>query len=287
MRSGELPASGSSADEIWLSATWPFVRDQLPKPPARIVELGCGESGGHLAALLDVGYDALGVDPEAPERPGYRRIAFEDYVPDAPLDGVIASLSLHHVADPGIVLDHVCDVLAPGGTLVVIEWISEFLDEATAQWCFHHQVRNPTQPGAWLAELRSEWIESAVSWDVFFGGWLERHGLHSASTIRRALDARFVTAHDSTGPYYFPDLLDADATVEQAAIDAGAIKAGCLRYAGLRAPRLQHRPASSGWAVMPRTWTCRVATSMTNSTYGRRRKIVSTWKKSQASNPCA
>jgi len=47
----------------------------------------------------------------------------------------------------------------------------------------------------------------------------------------------FVTAHDSSGPYYFPDLLDADATVEQAAIDAGAIKAGCLRYAGLRAPR--------------------------------------------------
>jgi hypothetical protein len=70
MRSGELPASGFSADEIWLSATWPFVREHLPRPPARIVELGCGESGGHLAALAKVGYDAVGVDPEAPERPG-------------------------------------------------------------------------------------------------------------------------------------------------------------------------------------------------------------------------
>ena len=158
-------------------------------------------------------------------------------MPDAPLDAVIASLSLHHVADPGNVLDHVCDVLAPGGTLVVIEWISECLDEATAQWCFHHQVRDPTHPGAWLAELCRQWVESALSWDVFFRGWLERHGLHSASIIRRGLDARFVTTHDSSGPYYFPDLLDADATVEQAAIDAGAIKAGCLRYAGLRAPR--------------------------------------------------
>jgi SAM-dependent methyltransferase len=148
---------------------------------------------------------------------------------------VIASLSLHHVADPGAVLDHVCDVLAPGGTLVVIEWISECLDEATAQWCFHHQLRD--HEGAWLAELCSEWTESALSWGVFFRGWLERHGLHSASTIRRALDARFVTTHDSSGPYYFPDLLDADATVEQSAIDAGAIKAGCLRYAGLRGAR--------------------------------------------------
>jgi SAM-dependent methyltransferase len=116
VRSGELPASGSSADEIWLSATWPFVRDHLPKSPARIAELGCGEAGGHLAVLLNVGYDAVGVDPEAPERPGYRRIAFEDYVPDAPLDAVIASLSLHHVADPGTFLDHVYGVLAPGGT---------------------------------------------------------------------------------------------------------------------------------------------------------------------------
>jgi SAM-dependent methyltransferase len=237
MRSGELPASGCSADEIWLAATWPFVREQLPEPPARIVELGCGESGGHLAALLNVGYDAVGVDPEAPERPEYRRIAFEDYVPDAPVDAVIASLSLHHVAAPGIVLDHVCDVLAPGGTVVVIEWISECLDEATADWCFRHQVRDPAHPGAWLAELCREWIESALSWDVFFRGWLERQGLHSASTIRRALEARFVTTHDSSGPYFFPDLLDGDATVEQAAIDAGAIKAGCLRYAGLRAPR--------------------------------------------------
>ena len=33
--------------------------------------------------------------------------------------------------------------------------------------------------------------------------------------------------------------------------------------------------------------TCRVAASMTNSTYSRFRKIVSTWKKSQASSPCA
>ncbi len=237
MRSGELPASGCSADEIWLSATWPFVRDHLPKPPARIVELGCGEAGGHLAALLNAGFDAVGVDPEAPERPGYRRIAFEDYVPDAPLDAVIASLSLHHVADPGTVLDHVCDVLAPGATLVVVEWISECMDEATAQWCFHHHVRDPAHPGAWLAELRSEWTESALSWDVFFRCWLDRHGLHSASTIRRALDARFVTTHASSGPYYFPDLLDVDATDEQSAIDAGTINAGCLRYAGLRAAR--------------------------------------------------
>jgi SAM-dependent methyltransferase len=229
-----MTGSGSSADDIWLAATWPFVRDQLPRPPARVIELGCGEAGGQVTALLDAGYDATGVDPEAPEGPAYKRIAFEDYWPDAPVNAVIASLSLHHVADPATVLDHVSRVLAPGGILVVIEWISERFDEATATWCFRLKIRDRAQPGAWLAELRDEWAESALPWEVFCRGWLEHHGLHSASSIRRALDARFVTTHDSGGPYYFPDLLDADAVAEQAAIDTGAIKAGCLRYAGRR-----------------------------------------------------
>ena len=40
-------------------------------------------------------------------------------------------------------------------------------------------------------------------------------------------------------------------------------------------------------AVTPKMWTCRVATSMTNKTYRCLRKIMSTWKKSQASRPSA
>ena len=45
--------------------------------------------------------------------------------------------------------------------------------------------------------------------------------------------------------------------------------------------------ALSGWAVTPRMCTRRVATSMTNNTYRRWRKIVSIWKKSHASRPSA
>jgi hypothetical protein len=39
MRWGSLPGSGLSADEIWRTATWPFVRQHLPETPARVVEL--------------------------------------------------------------------------------------------------------------------------------------------------------------------------------------------------------------------------------------------------------
>src|SRR4029079_9675136 len=63
--------------ERWLAATWRVVRAALPAPPARVVELGCGRVGGHVPAMRAAGYDALGVDPEAPTGDEYRRIEFE------------------------------------------------------------------------------------------------------------------------------------------------------------------------------------------------------------------
>lgn len=229
-------ASGTSPDEIWLAVTWPFIRGQLPPPPATVIELGCGPAGGHIPALLHAGYHATGVDPEAPRGPEYQQIAFEEYRPEDQAGAVIASVSLHHVGDPGAVLDHVCGVLGLHGVLVVLEWISEHFDEASAHWCFGHRLRDPAEPGAWLADLHAEWAASRLAWGPFYQGWLEYHGLHPAAAIQRELQARFVTTHQSSGPYYFPDLLDADAHAEQTAIDAGEVKPGCLLYAGRRVP---------------------------------------------------
>lgn len=230
--SNQHGACGAAADHVWLSALWPLVRGQLPPPPARVIELGCGPVGGHVPALIQAGYDVTGVDPEAPEGSAYVRAAFEAYRPDGPADAVIASVSLHHVDDPGAALDRVVDVLGPGGVLVVVEWICEDLDEATARWCFRHQLRDQDEPGAWLPGLYTGWAASGLGWDDFFRAWLYEHGLHPAAAIRQCLEARFTATHLSTGPYYFPDLLDADPQAEQAAIDTGQIRAGCLRYAG-------------------------------------------------------
>ena len=65
------------------------------------------------------------------------------------------------------------------------------------------------------------------------------------------------------------------------------------RNAAVRSPRSRRFRAcwvvhtAVGWAVTPRIWTRRLVISMTNSTYSRRRVIVSTWKKSVASSPDA
>ena len=124
------------AAEQWLAAMWPVVRDQLPAPPAQVVEIGCGPLGGFVPMLRSSGYEALGVDPDAPDDVQYSRVAFERAELMQGIDAVIASTSLHHVADPAEVLDRVATALAVAGTLIVVEWAWEDFDEATADWCF-------------------------------------------------------------------------------------------------------------------------------------------------------
>src|SRR5204862_6925982 len=63
--------------ELWLATLWPLVRDRLPAPPARVVDIGCGPLGGFAPILRPQGYDAVGIDPQAPEEPHYLRIEFE------------------------------------------------------------------------------------------------------------------------------------------------------------------------------------------------------------------
>jgi hypothetical protein len=73
-------------DERWLGAIWPFARAQLPAAPCTVVEIGCGPPGGFVHMPRADGYQATGVDPEAPEGPWFRPVEFERYVmPDGEL----------------------------------------------------------------------------------------------------------------------------------------------------------------------------------------------------------
>jgi SAM-dependent methyltransferase len=108
-------------DERWLAAVWPFVRGQLPAAPAQVTELGCGPLGGFVPMLRAAGYQAVGVDPAAPDGPWYRQVEFEHYVLPEPAGAVVACVSLHHVADLGAALDLIHAALAPGGVLIVVE----------------------------------------------------------------------------------------------------------------------------------------------------------------------
>ena len=182
-------------DDRWLAAVWPFVRGQLPPAPATVLEVGCGRLGGFVPALLDGGYDAVGVDPEAPEGPEYQRIEIEHYEPLHPVDCVVASLSLHHVAELDVALDQLQALLVPGGVLVVVEWAWERFDEATAQWSFA-RLASPA-PGAepgWLHRHQERWAASGKPWDGYLRDWATQEGLHPAEAIHGDLGA--ITSDD-------------------------------------------------------------------------------------------
>ncbi|HEV8425271.1 MAG TPA: methyltransferase domain-containing protein [Actinomycetes bacterium] len=222
-------------DDRWLAGVWPFVRRQLPSAPARVLEVGCGSLGGFVPALLEGGYDAIGVDPDAPEGSVYQQVEVERYDPPWPVDCVVASTSLHHVADLDEVLDRLEALLVPGGVLVVVEWAWERFDEATARWCFARLT--PPAPGeepGWLHKHQERWVASGRPWDAYCRTWAEQEGLHPGEEIMRSLNARFNRRLYTEGPYFFADLADTSEAEEQAAIDAGLIRAGGIRYAGKR-----------------------------------------------------
>jgi SAM-dependent methyltransferase len=224
-----------TASERWLASAWRVVRRGLPNPPAAVVELGCGPLGGFVPMLLADGYEAMGVDPKAPEEASYQRVEFERAeLPDV-VDALVASTSLHHVADPAEVIDRIGEAVRPGGVVVVVEWASERFDEPTARWCFEHLG----SAEGWLQELRDEWRASGLDWSSYLGGWLEREGLHSGSKLVRLLDDQFERRLLDYGPYYFADLEGATEAEEQAAIDAGQVQAGRIDYVGTR-PRSAH-----------------------------------------------
>lgn len=203
-----------------------FARAQLPPPPARVLEVGCGQ--GELTTELAVaGYDALGIDPVAPFGDRFRRIRLEDLeVDEGPFAAVVASHSLHHVVDLGGALDRIVALLAPGGALVLDELAWDRVDEPTLDWLY----------GQRRALASAGHGEAPESLEAQAEEWEATHaGVHGFEAMRRELDARF----DEVGFAWTPHLHRhtggvATEVLEQALIDAGAIQALGFRYAGRR-----------------------------------------------------
>ena len=205
-----------------------FAREHLPPPPARVLEVGCGQ-GALTTALAVAGYDALGIDPLAPQQDRFRRIRLEDVDdPNGSYDGIVAARSLHSIRDLAHAVDRIAALLAPAGVLVVDELAWNRIDEPTLDWLYGQrralaaagQGTAPDSPDS----LRAEWEADHL-------------GIHGYEALRRELDARFeMRAFAWTA--FLHRLVGGVATevLEQALIDAGAIQALGFRYAGIVRP---------------------------------------------------
>jgi ubiquinone/menaquinone biosynthesis C-methylase UbiE len=234
---------------MWQQRVEEFVLDQVGPPPAQVLEVGCGE--GELAyALARAGYCVTAIDPRAPEGPIFRRVGIEGFTDPGPFDHVVASLSLHHVEDLRGALDKIAAMLRTGGSLVVVEFAWDRIDEATAEWAIERlPAASPSEEPSWLGRCCQEWargprVGSRGPAESYFAEWASEEGFHSSRRIRDELGRRFVERFFEWVPYLYPDLgEDTGEAEESAAIEARAITATGFRYVGATTPETEHSRA--------------------------------------------
>jgi SAM-dependent methyltransferase len=142
-----------------MAALIEFVLSQLPPPPRRILEVGCGE--GELArGIAASGYDVVAIDPEAPEGQIFRQTTIESFDEPGPFDAVVASRSLHHVHDLDAALDKLVRLLR--GPLILNEFAWDRREPMTPEWKEEHAGLHGY--GVMRAELDARFEERFFEW---------------------------------------------------------------------------------------------------------------------------
>lgn len=204
-----------------------WARSQLPAPPARVLEIGCGN--GRLARALNrAGYDVVAVDPRAPNGRIFRRCRIEELDEAPRFDAAVAGLVLHHVGSLAVVLDKVSSLLRARGRIIVYEFAWDQFDETTAEWFWKRRA-------ALSPRMRRHFGGRSPA--VCLYRWRRTfRDLHTYGQMRRALDRRFTARFFAWTPYLheYPGGISSE-PYERRSIESGAIRPMGFRYVG------QHR----------------------------------------------
>lgn len=228
--SHEQTAGDAETRQRWLEREWSAISAALPPAPARVLEIGCGAAGGVVPAALAAGYDAVGVDPRAPDGVSYRQQPFEEYEPTSPVDAVVSIQALHHLPDLDAAFERLDRVITREAILVIVEWAWERIDEATARWLFARAPADATS--GWAAERRADWNASGLSWSDYSERWARAHGLHPWRAVETALAKRFDVVSSVDVPALFGDVAEVSEDTERAAIAAGEIAPTGVHWVG-------------------------------------------------------
>jgi SAM-dependent methyltransferase len=191
-----------------------FVRAALPRPPARVLEIGAG--AGELAGLLrGHGYDVLAIDP-ASETEDVRAVPLHELdEPPATFDAAVAMLSLHHVEPLADSCRQLAMLVRPGGTLVIDEIDFALLQPEALEW--------------WLRKRGEEGDPVEMIANLL-------HHVHDLDVVRAELALWFALGEPARVPYLYRWDMPDGLRGEEAALGLPLIGA---RFTGTRlgAPR--------------------------------------------------
>jgi SAM-dependent methyltransferase len=186
-----------------------FVRANLPRPPARLLEVGAGD--GELArTLADSGYEVVAIDPQ-PTGAGVRSVPLHELdEPSGSFDAALAVTSLHHVEPLEHSVGRLAELLKPGAVLVMDEFDVGAFDERAAGWWLRQRLALGAAEHASAEELVGE----------------HRAHLHPLERVVAALKSRFQLGMPLYGAYLYRwDLDESLRDEEQAAIARAEIPA--------------------------------------------------------------
>jgi SAM-dependent methyltransferase len=194
-----------------------FVLTSLPRPPARVLEVGAGT--GELAEhLRRRRYDVTAIDP-ASRTPHVQAVPLHelDALPES-FDAALAVVSLHHVEPLGESCRHLASLVRRGGHLAIDEFDVASLDVTAARW--------------WLAQGPAINVDGVDPMTVVAD---RQAHLHPLSTILAALEPWFEFSAIERGPYLYrwrlrPELRP----VEEREIERGRVSATGARVVGRR-----------------------------------------------------
>jgi SAM-dependent methyltransferase len=183
---------------------WRFFARWLPRPSARVLDVGCGD-GASTRRLRAMGFDAVGLDPDAPSEDGFRRSRLEELESTAGFDAALAIRSLHHLDDAEVALERLAGALRRRARLVVFEFAVDAVDDAARDWLAGQDLPPP---------IEERWLGEVIP----------------LATLREALAKRFRELVFEPAPYHAREA----GRPEVEPLEQAAIAAGRLRPAGAR-----------------------------------------------------
>ena len=194
--------------DVPTSETLAFVQTHLPPPPARILEVGCGD--GTLASRLQsLGYRVVAIDSSAKAIVRARQRGLDARVvqwPDfeeAPFDVVMFTRSLHHIRPLDQAVSRAKQLLREQGRVLVEDFAFKEIAPLAIEWLYQVLVIL-SETGV----LRSE-ADGFASRVLREGGspatWqaAHDHDLHSADAMLACLRQHFPAVEATTAPYLY------------------------------------------------------------------------------------